>query len=391
MYFDNIFRHFKNPPPMGKLHPTVRGIRKPMENSVIFALGSGVDVTGEGSMTLLVFYISLALGVSFLCSILEAVVLSIPHTYIAVLQKEESKIGDVWSKMKDDDAVRPLTAILTLNTIAHTMGAAGVGSQVQLIYGEEALTIASIILTLAVLFLSEIIPKTIGTAYWKQLAPLSGRILNFLTKVLVILIIPIQWLKTILPKGSHSLVTRDDVAALADLGEEEGILEEDEETVIHNLLRLREITVGEVMTPRVVVTAFQSDSTIRTILEENTVIRFSRIPVFGESIDDIDGIVIRSELLMAASRDEWDRQISEFTKPVRTVRGDSSVDSALDMFLTQRQQVAVVVDEFGGTAGLVTMEDVLETLLGEEIVDELDEVDDMRELAREQADNDGEE
>ena len=391
MYLDNIFRHFKNPPPMGKLHPTVRGIRKPMENSVIFALGSGVDVTGEGSMTLLVFYISLALGVSFLCSILEAVVLSIPHTYIAVLQKEESKIGDVWSKMKDDDAVRPLTAILTLNTIAHTMGAAGVGSQVQLIYGEEALTIASIILTLAVLFLSEIIPKTIGTAYWKQLAPLSGRILNFLTKVLVILIIPIQWLKTILPKGSHSLVTRDDVAALADLGEEEGILEEDEETVIHNLLRLREITVGEVMTPRVVVTAFQSDSTIRTILEENTVIRFSRIPVFGESIDDIDGIVIRSELLMAASRDEWDRQISEFTKPVRTVRGDSSVDSALDMFLTQRQQVAVVVDEFGGTAGLVTMEDVLETLLGEEIVDELDEVDDMRELAREQADNDGEE
>ena len=391
MYFDNIFRHFKNPPPMGKLHPTVRGIRKPMENSVIFALGSGVDVTGEGSMTLLVFYISLALGVSFLCSILEAVVLSIPHTYIAVLQKDESKIGDVWSKMKDDDAVRPLTAILTLNTIAHTMGAAGVGSQVQLIYGEEALTIASIILTLAVLFLSEIIPKTIGTAYWKQLAPLSGRILNFLTKVLVILIIPIQWLKTILPKGSHSLVTRDDVAALADLGEEEGILEEDEETVIHNLLRLREITVGEVMTPRVVVTAFQSDSTIRTILEENTVIRFSRIPVFGESIDNIDGIVIRSELLMAASRDEWDRQISEFTKPVRTVRGDSSVDSALDMFLTQRQQVAVVVDEFGGTAGLVTMEDVLETLLGEEIVDELDEVDDMRELAREQADNDGEE
>ena len=122
------------------------------------------------------------------------------------------------------------------------------------------------------------------------------------------------------------------------------------------------------------------------ILEENTVIRFSRIPVFGESIDDIKGIAIRSELLMAASRDEWNREISEFTKPVKTVKGDSSVDSALDMFLTQRQQVAVVEDEFGGTAGIVTMEDVLETLLGEEIVDELDEVDDMRELAREQAD-----
>ncbi|MFL2983950.1 MAG: CNNM domain-containing protein [Candidatus Poseidoniaceae archaeon] len=337
-------------------------------------------------MALLVFYITLALGVSFLCSILEAVVLSIPHTYIAVLQKDKSKVGDLWSNLKDDDAVRPLTAILTLNTIAHTMGAAGVGSQVQMIYGEDSLTIASIILTLAVLFLSEIIPKTIGTAYWKQLAPVAGRILNVMTKALTILIIPIQWLKAILPKGSHSLVTRDDVAALADLGEEEGILEEDEETVIHNLLRLREISVGEVMTPRVVVTAFQSDSTIRTILEENTVIRFSRIPVFGESIDDINGIVIRSELLMAASRDEWDRKISEFTKPVKSIKGDNSVDDALDMFLTQRQQVAVVIDEFGGTAGLVTMEDVLETLLGEEIVDELDEVDDMRELAREQAD-----
>ena len=167
----------------------------------------------------------------------------------------------MWSDLKDDDAVRPLTAILTLNTIAHTMGAAGVGSQVQMIYGEDSLTIASIILTLAVLFLSEIIPKTIGTAYWKQLAPVAGRILNVMTKALTILIIPIQWLKAILPKGSHSLVTRDDVAALADLGEEEGILEEDEETVIHNLLRLREISVGEVMTPRVVVTAFQCDST----------------------------------------------------------------------------------------------------------------------------------
>ena len=280
-----------------------------MDNSVILAVGTAIDATGEGSMTLLIFYITLALGVSFICSILEAVVLSIPHTYIALLQKEKSKIGNIWSKMKDDDAVRPLTAILTLNTIAHTMGAAGVGSQVQLIYGEESLTIASIILTLAVLFLSEIIPKTIGTAYWKQLAPISGRVLDILTTTLVFLIVPIQWLKAILPKGTHSLVTRDDVAALADLGEEEGILEEDEETVIHNLLRLREISVEEVMTPRVVVTAFQSDSTIRTILEENTVIRFSRIPVFGESIDDIKGIAIRSELLMAASRDEWNREI----------------------------------------------------------------------------------
>lgn len=336
--------------------------------------------------TLLIFYVTLALGVSFLCSILEAIVLSIPHTHIAVLEKEGSKNGKRWATLKDDDAVKPLTAILTLNTIAHTMGAAGVGSEVQKLYGEEALTLASVILTLAVLFLSEIIPKTLGTAYWKKLAPSAGYILHYTTIVLTLIIVPIQWLKKILPKGEQSLVTRDDVAALADLGEEEGILEVDEETVIHNLLRLREINVHEVMTPRVVLTAFQMDSTIREIMDENQVIRFSRIPIYDESIDDIKGIIIRSQLLMAASRDEWDIKISELAKDVMTISANSSVDSTLDLFLTNKQQIAIVADEFGGTSGIVTMEDVLETLLGEEIVDELDEVEDMRELARDQAD-----
>ncbi len=336
--------------------------------------------------TLLIFYVTLSLGVSFLCSILEAIVLSIPYTHIAVMEKEGSKTGQIWSRLKDDDAVKPLTAILTLNTIAHTMGAAGVGSEVQKLYGEEALTIASVILTLAVLFLSEIIPKTLGTAYWKQLAPISGYILNFLTILLAVIIVPIQWLKKILPKGGNSLVTRDDVAALADLGEEEGILEVDEETVIHNLLRLREIKIHEVMTPRVVLTAFQQDSTIKQIIDENQIIRFSRIPIYGESLDDIKGIIIRSELLMAASRDEWSVKLSDLAKNVTSISTNSSVDSALDMFLTNKQQIAIVLDEFGGTSGIVTMEDVLETLLGEEIVDELDEVEDMRELARDQAD-----
>jgi CBS domain containing-hemolysin-like protein len=193
-------------------------------------------------------------------------------------------------------------------------------------------------------------------------------------------------LKKILPKGEHSLVTRDDVAALADLGEEEGILEVDEETVIHNLLRLREIKVHEVMTPRVVLTAFQMNSTIRQIMDENQVIRFSRIPIYDESIDDIKGIIIRSQLLMAASRDEWDLKISDLGKDVLSISSNSSVDATLDLFLTNKQQIAIVTDEFGGTSGIVTMEDVLETLLGEEIVDELDEVEDMRELARDQAD-----
>ena len=339
------------------------------------------------AMTTLIVYASIALGVSFLCSILEAVVLSIPHTYIAVLEKEGDKNGVVWTNLKEDDAVKPITAILTLNTIAHTMGAAGVGSEVQSIWGEGALTIASIILTIAVLFLSEIIPKTLGTAYWKQLAPFTGKLLAILVRLLAVLIIPIQMLKAILPKGDHTLVTRDDVAALADLGGEEGIIEEDEEKVIHNLLKLRDIKVVDIMTPRVVMTSFQSTSTVKEILDEHKIIRVSRIPVFDDTIDDSSGIVIRSEILMAASRDEWDSPMSEFKKPVISLKTTANVDEALEMFLEERQQFALVRDEFGGTAGIVTMEDVLETLLGEEIVDELDVVDDMRELAREKADH----
>ncbi|MDG1555296.1 MAG: CNNM domain-containing protein [Candidatus Poseidoniaceae archaeon] len=339
------------------------------------------------AMTTLIVYASIALGVSFLCSILEAVVLSIPHTYIAVLEKDGDKNGLIWANLKEDDAVRPLTAILTLNTIAHTMGAAGVGSEVQSIWGEGALTIASIILTIAVLFLSEIIPKTLGTAYWKQLAPFTGKLLAILVRLLAVLIVPIQMLKAILPKGDHTLVTRDDVAALADLGEEEGIIEEDEEKVIHNLLKLRDIKVVDIMTPRVVMTSFQSTSTVQEILDEHNIIRVSRIPVYDDTIDDSSGIVIRSEILMAASRDEWDTPMSKFKKPVISLKTTANVDEALEMFLEERQQFALVRDEFGGTAGIVTMEDVLETLLGEEIVDELDVVDDMRELAREKADH----
>ena len=337
------------------------------------------------NLTLLILYTALAIGVSFLCSILEAVVLSIPNTQVAVWQKDGNRRGDLWSKLKADDAVKPLTAILTLNTIAHTMSAAGVGSEVQKQFGNEYLTVASIVLTLAVLFLSEIIPKTLGTAYWKQLSLITGIILNAITILLVFIIAPIQWMKKILPSADGQLVTRDDLAALADLGEEEGALMQDEETVILNLLRLREIPVTEVMTPRVVVTALQQTMTIKEVLDEYPVLRFSRMPVYDESIDEIQGVVIRSELLVAASRDEWDRTIDSFMKPVEFLSTTQNVDNALDLFLERRQQFAVVQDEFGGTSGILTMEDVLETLLGEEIVDELDEVDDMRELAREQA------
>lgn len=356
-----------------------------MTNDVIAAAVVAASATGEGDMGLLIFYITLALGVSFICSILEAVVLSTPQTYVNILQNEGKRTADMWAHLKDDDSVRPLTAILTLNTIAHTMGAAGVGSQVQQIWGVEVLTAASLILTLAVLFLSEIIPKTLGAAYWKRLSAPTAYLLTGFTKIMFFLIGPIQFIKAVLPSSNNAMVTRDDVAAMADLGEIEGALEEAEETIIHNLLGLRNVMVSDEMTPRTVVSAFEMTQTIKEVLDENTILRFSRIPVYEENIDHVRGLVIRSEILMAASRDEWDVELKDIMKPILKLEQGSTIEQALDVFLSNRQQFALVKDEFGGTSGILTMEDVMETLLGKEIVDELDEVEDMRELARVQA------
>ena len=379
-------RHFEEPTARRiNYAQSGRGLRDNMASDLIATITTTVNATGEGDMTLLVFYITLALGVSFLCSILEAVVLSTPQTYVNILQNEGKKTAEMWAHLKGDDSVRPLTAILTLNTIAHTMGAAGVGSQVQQIWGVEVLTAASAILTLAVLFLSEIIPKTLGAAYWKRLSTPSAYLLTWFTKSMFWLIGPIQFIKSVLPKSKNAMVTRDDVAAMADLGETEGTLDETEEAIIHNLLELRNVMVEDEMTPRTVVAAFDMNKTIKQVLDENTILRFSRIPVFEESIDSVRGLVIRSEILMAASRDEWDLQLKDIMKPILKLELGSTIDQALDVFLSNRQQFALVRDEFGGTSGILTMEDVMENLLGKEIVDELDPVEDMRELAREQA------
>ncbi len=335
--------------------------------------------------TMLIIYSSLALGVSFLCSMLEAVLLSMSLSHVSVINKSGNKNGARWARLKADDSVKPLTAILTLNTIAHTMGAAGVGAEVSRIWGDDKLTIASVILTLAVLFLSEIIPKTLGSAYWKVLSGPSGILLSGMTKILTPFFAPLLWFKRLIPKSATALVTRDELHALADISEEEGELDENEEAVIHNLLALRETRVKDVMTPRTVTLAFEQDMTIRQVLDETKILRFGRMPVYDEDIDSLTGFVLRSDILMAASKDQWDLGLSELKKPLLSIGVDDSVDLALEKFLQSKVQILAALDEFGGTAGIITMEDVIETLLGEEIVDELDEHEDMRELAREQA------
>jgi len=337
--------------------------------------------------TLLILYAGLALVVSFLCSLLESVLLSMSQSYIQVMQNEKQKAGEIWSRLKDNDSVRPLTAILTLNTIAHTVGAVGVGSVVHEEYGNEWVAIASAILTVAVLLLSEILPKTIGSAYWKKLAMPTAHVTNVLTRALTIIVVPIEWFRKMLPQAQKTTVTRDELAVLADIGEEEGTIEEDEEKVIVNLLRLAEINIKEIMTPRVVVTAFPAEYSVFQVLEEHPVLRVSRIPVYGENIDELLGFVIRSEILMAASKDLWETKLSELMKPLEFINEADSVDQVLDIFIKKRQQIMAVTDEFGGMSGVVTLEDAIETLLGEEIVDETDEAEDMREVALAQSSN----
>ena len=338
---------------------------------------------------LLILYASMALGVSFFCSILESVLLSISYGHIKILELEGKKSGQIWSKLKEEDSIRPLTAILTLNTIAHTVGAVGVGSQVQIQIGDEWLTIASALLTLAVLLFSEILPKTLGAAYWKKISPAAGHLILWLTILLLPFVSLIQTFRRMLPVAKTERVTRDELVVMADIGEEEGVIEEDEETVITNLLKLAEISVTDIMTPRVVVTTFPISHTIRMVLDVMPILRVSRIPVYGEDIDDLRGLVIRSELLTAAARGEWALTMEELMHPIEKISDESNVDSALDIFLGNRQQLVAVTDKFGGTCGILTMEDVLETLLGQEIVDETDEVDDMRELAMEIAKENG--
>ena len=339
--------------------------------------------------TLLAAYAALALGISFLCSILEAVLLSTSRGHVVSMAETHPKTSELWISYKDDPE-RPLTAILTLNTIAHTVGALGVGTQVeQMKTGEYGVAVASAVLTLGILLLSEILPKTIGTLYWRKMTVSSGHLLRLLIILSWIIVRPVEIIRSMLPAVEAETVTRDELSVLADIAEESDIIEEDEETVIQNLLRLRDIEVQTIMTPRVVMVHVSANETVRDVMERISIMVYGRMPVVDGDIDNIRGLVLRSEILRRAAADEFDISMLDISREVVTCRYDDSVDKALDILLENRSQIMIVRDDFGGTVGLVTMEDVIETLLGVEIVDEEDQVaieegvarEDLRELA----------
>lgn len=334
-------------------------------------------------MGLLIFYLTLALAVSFLCSVLEAVILSVTMPYIETKEKEGSLSAKVLKnqKLKID---QPLSAILSVNTIAHTVGAAGVGAQAVAVFGETYFGIISAILTLLILVVSEIIPKTIGAIYWRQLAQASARILQGMIIVSYPLVKIAEFLtKMISGKGEKQTISRKEVAALAHLGMQEGVIEESESRIIDNLIRLKSFKIKTILTPRTVVVAAKEGLNISGFLKNRDFFKYSRIPIYQNDKDNITGYVLKYEVLEKLANDEFSIKLKDIKRPILVVYENQSIPDLFDQLLDKKEHIALVVDEYGGMEGIVTMEDIIETILGLEIVDETDKQADMQQVAKE--------
>lgn len=337
---------------------------------------------GVGTWSGLIFYITIALGISFLCSVLEAVLLSTNVSYTELASSDGKASGRIMQELKAD-VERPISAILTLNTIAHTVGAAGAGAEAVGIFGNEFFGLISAILTLLILIFSEIIPKTIGATYWKQLNPFAA----YTIRGMVFVLFPIVWLleKTtqgLKADGTAPTISRLELETMARISTTEGALLEGENRILINLLHLRNVQVKNIMTPRTVVLSFQEDMTLLEAVEKNKGLPYSRIPIYSENIDQITGFVLRHDLFYRYAVDDDDHiPLKELRREIHVVPETNSVAQVLDEFISKQEHIFLVIDEYGGTAGIITMEDAIETLLGIEITDESDLVTDLRKMA----------
>lgn len=344
-------------------------------------------------MTALLFFFFVSILFSFLCSIWEAVLLSVTPSFVSRMEIEKPATGKVLNKLKVD-IDRPLSAILTLNTIAHTVGAIGVGVQAGKLFGEHPLnlyffevtweSVIAGLMTLAILILSEIIPKTLGANYWKQLTPFTVRSLRMLLIALAPFVWLSQWItRHIKTEKDRSVFSRADFAAMADAGVKSGALDHDEKSIIQNLLRLENILVSDIMTPRSVVMIVDEDLPLSEVYEQIRPLQFSRIPVFKEQPDNITGLILKDGILENLAEDRHSKKASSIKRDILFVEDRFSVAKLLDTMILRKQHLAMVADKFGTIVGLVTMEDVFETLLGLEIVDETDKVEDLQKMAKE--------
>lgn len=334
-------------------------------------------------MTLILLYLFGALAISFMCSVLEAVLLSTPVSFISMKESQGVKTASLLMEYKTN-VDRPVAAILTLNTIAHTIGAAGVGSESVKVFGEAYFGIISAILTLLILVLSEIIPKTIGASYWRSLAMPSAKVI----RVLIVITYPLVWLSELLtrcvsPKIQPLVVSREEVAAMVNVGTDEGVIEAAENKVIQNFLKLSNVCAKDIMTPFVVVASVPAATTMKEFYDNQSLSSFSRIPVFDSNREFITGYVRRANVLEMLTQDKFTMPLSEIIRPILFFMEDTRVSDIWQRMLEKKEHISVITDEYGCMRGIVTMEDVIETMLGVEIVDECDTTTDLQAMARE--------
>lgn len=338
-------------------------------------------------MTLLIIYLSIAILISFLCSILEAVLLSSTNSYIESLSKNHNE--NLVNKLKDlkSNIDKPISSILTVNTFAHTMGAAGVGAQAQILFGQEWQALVAFVVTLVILYLSEIIPKTIGALYWKKLLVPSAYVISFLVTIST----PFTWVSSFLTnyisrnKKHQSNFSRDEIMAVVAMGEKEGTILSKESDLIENLLKLKNIKAKDIMTPRSVVFALPASTTIEEAIEDDRMYIYSRIPIFRDTLDDIVGMVFNQKILEESNEDNDSLKLENISHEVHMVSENIPVPNLIDLFVKRKSHLFMVYDSYGQTVGVVTLEDAIETLLGVEIVDEMDEVEDMQLFAKDRS------
>jgi CBS domain containing-hemolysin-like protein len=333
-------------------------------------------------MDLLVIYFLGAVIVSFVCSVLESVLLSITMPFISVLEKEKPKVGALlkWHKKNINKSI---ASILILNTVANTVGAAAVGAQAERVFGSGALFWVSAVLTFAILFFGEIIPKTIGATYWKQLAPFAAYAIRFFIWLTYPIILMTLFVTNRIKKGDegHSL-TKEELLESALMSEDEGVLDEQESDIIENILKLDDIKVHDILTPRSVVFALEHNRTIEDVIKnEPDIFKYSRIPVYEGSIDNVTGMILTKQLFKQALEDN-SKLIRDIEKDIYRINEQVPVSWALDLFIEKKEHMFLVLDKYDQVEGIVTLEDCVETILGVEIVDESDAHVDMRELAK---------
>ncbi|OFY44603.1 MAG: hemolysin [Bacteroidetes bacterium GWF2_40_14] len=335
-------------------------------------------------MGLLIFYLLLALSISFLCSVMEAVLLTTPVSFINIKEGQGNKSAKIFKRLKQN-VDKPLAAILSLNTIAHTVGAAGVGSQAVIVFGEAYFGLISAVLTILILVFSEILPKSIGAHYWRSLAMSSGRIIQgmiYITYPLVILSVIMTKLISRHSKEEQT-VSREEISAMVDIGTEEGTFEDTEKKIIQNLIKLRSVRTSDVMTPRVVVATASEEITIGEFYKNKIYLHYSRIPVYsGDNKEDITGFIYRQEVFEHLAKDDFDLKLLEIKKPILVAPNVQPLTVLWEKLLSQKAHIALIVDEYGGFEGVVTMEDIIETILGLEIMDDRDVVADLQQFAR---------